>query len=267
MFSYQHLYHAGSLADVHKHAFLSVLIDVLTQKDRALSYLETHAGRGAYDLSCPEALKTGEAKGGVLKLLSEEGMDPHHPYYQALAAHQKKTGASSYPGSPAIAHFLLRSIDQLHLMECHPQEIQHLRRNMRASNIHVHQRDGYEGVLALCPPMPRRGLVFIDPTYEDKGEYEKVVTFTQKVAQRWPQAIVLVWYPILKAGHHKKLEAALEKSGLDTQTFQLDFPKDLTGYSLEGSALYLLNPPFGSLEPLQECKASLARWLESARSR
>lgn len=262
MFSYQHVYHAGSLADIHKHAFLAVLVESLTQKDRPVSYLETHSGRGQYDISSPESLKTGEAKNGILRLVAEQGMSKDHPYWRAVGAHQEKFGRASYPGSPWIARSLLRDQDQLYLMECHPQEILHLKKNMNEPNVHVHERDGYEGVLALSPPEARRGLVFIDPTYEDKNEYARVVAFTKTLHDKWKEAVICVWYPLLRAGHQEKLTKALSQIDAEVNVWEISFPQNLVGYGLLGSGLYILNMPYGVKDALQKTDAHLTAWLK-----
>lgn len=262
MFSYQHVYHAGSLADIHKHAFLAVLVESLTQKDRPVSYLETHSGRGQYDVSSPESLKTGEAKNGILRLVSEQGMPKDHPYWRAVGAHQETFGGSSYPGSPWIARSLLRAQDQLYLMECHPQEILHLKKNMNKPNVHIHERDGYEGVLALSPPEARRGLVFIDPTYENKHEYEQVVAFTKALHDKWKEAVICVWYPLLKAGHQEKLAKALSQLQTQVSVWEILFPQNLVGYGLLGSGLFILNMPYGAEDALQKTDALLVAWMK-----
>src|SRR5690606_5502399 len=168
MLSYQHIYHAGCLADVQKHMVLSIILAHLVKKDKPLSYIETHAGRGLYDLKSPEALKTKEASHGIEKLWPE--VPKNTPYAKILEETHAHFGPSFYPGSPFIACSLLRVCDQLTFMELHPQEYDALKRTFKGRNIQIHQRDGYEGTLALSPPHPRRGLVFIDPSYEVKTE-------------------------------------------------------------------------------------------------
>ncbi len=120
MLSYQHIYHAGNLADVQKHALLAVMLDYLTRKDKPLCYLETHAGRGLYDLSSEEAVKTGEAKAGIAAV--GDWFAPDHPYRKALDQVQSLYGTQAYAGSPILAETLLRKIDKMHLAELHPQE-------------------------------------------------------------------------------------------------------------------------------------------------
>ncbi len=237
MLSYQHAYHAGNPADLHKHLVLAELLTLLTRKARGISYLETHAGRGLYDLSAPESLKTGEAAEGIAALTL-----PACPLKTAIDAAQRSFGPAAYPGSPLIAQTLLRDQDRLHLMELHPAEYGALRKALRSETTAVHKRDGYEGVLSLSPPKPRKGLVLIDPSYEVKTEYEQVADFTHKLMAKWPEATVMIWYPILPAGRHEDLIAGLKLKFLRHEvSFDL---KD--GEGMIGSGLVLVNTPYGT---------------------
>lgn len=244
MLSYQHIYHAGNRADIHKHEVLSRLLVSLTAKDRPITYFETHAGRGLYDLSAPEAQKTGEAKAGIDALLAHAPLPDAHPYMQALAAVRNKHGAHAYPGSPAIARHLLRAQDVLHLCELHPQEVSHLRAAMKGRNVHIHHRDGYEAVMALCPPIPLRGLAMIDPSYEVKSEYEKAAQCAVVLHRAWPQGVIALWYPMLKAGLHEAMIEDLRKAELPLLHLphQWCAPDEVRG--MYGSGMLLINPPY-----------------------
>ncbi len=234
MLSYQHAYHAGNPADVQKHDALARLIVALTAKPRPITYMETHAGRGLYDLTSAEALKTGEAALGIGKA------SPTGPYAEALAQVRAKHGPDAYPGSPLVAAALLRPEDRMHLMELHPAEHAALRRAMRG-RAEIHKRDGFEGILAISPPTPRKGLVLIDPSYEVKSDYEEVAGFVRKLIARWPEATVLIWYPILAEGRHRTLLKGLE--GLETQVDEV--PVDLgRARGMAGSGLVGVNLPY-----------------------
>ncbi len=206
MLSYQHAYHAGGPADLHKHLILAALIDRLTAKKRPISYAETHAGRGLYDLASPEAARTGEAATGIARLTP----DPATPFGRALALIRAEHGPEAYPGSPLLAATLLRPDDHLALMELHPAEhaaLRHVFRNR--PDIDIHRRDGYEGVLALAPMKPRKGLVLIDPSYEVKDEYAALPGFVRALLAKWPEATVMIWYPLLPAARHREMRAGL----------------------------------------------------------
>jgi 23S rRNA (adenine2030-N6)-methyltransferase len=249
MLSYQHGYHAGCLADVHKHAALAALCLRLREKPKPLSYLESHAGRGVYDLASAEAEKTGEAKAGILRLMAEGAIPADQPLAKAIRMTEREFGKGFYPGSPMIAAQLLGPGDVLHLMEMHPREHEALKRTMKEHNAHIHRRDGYEGVLAISPPMPRRGLVLVDPSYEISNEYLRVADFVVALHRKWPQATLMVWYPLLKAGLHEPMAARILRSGLpDTVRREVRFRLAPGSAGMRGSGLIIVNSPWG-IEP------------------
>lgn len=239
MLSYQHVYHAGNAADLHKHIVLAELLSQLTRKPRPISYVETHAGRGLYDLGAPEALKTGEAERGIQRLT----LDLTTPYGTAVARFRERHGPRAYPGSPALARLLLRPEDRLSLMELHPAEHAALDAAMAGGGVAIHRRDGCEGVLALAPFKPRRGLVLVDPSYEVKSEYQDIAAFCRRLLGKWPEAAILVWYPILPARRHLEL-----LGGLAELPFRLDETRfrEPPERGMTGSGLLLLNGPYGS---------------------
>ncbi len=261
MLSYQHIYHAGCLADVHKHALLSILLTSLVQKERPLSYLETHAGRGIYDLNSEESLKTGEAQEGIQAIQKAVVFPEDHPYQQALRAVQKRYSNTHYAGSPGIARALLRPQDDLYLMELHPQEVRYLHRNFREENIHIHFRNGYEGALAIAPPKARRGLILIDPSYEIKTEYQDCVAFIQKIHQKWPQAVIALWYPMLPSRDFEPMIKALNNLNLekvDHRFFQYASEKE--GRGMFGTGLYIINTPWGVSDDFDDIENALTHF-------
>lgn len=231
MLSYQHGYHAGGPADMHKHRALAGVLSLLTRKERPLTYMETHAGRGLYDLTGAQATKTGEWRAGIGKAARDD-----HPYWTALDRVRAHFGPDSYPGSPLVAQALLREQDRCVLMELHPAEHAAL---VDAIDAEVHKRDGFEGVLALSPPVPRRGLVLIDPSYEVKTEYAAVVDFVKALLVKWPEAVVMVWYPLLPDARHRDMAEAL--GGV---VDEVRFPQH-KGRGMEGSGVTILNAPYG----------------------
>lgn len=239
MLSYQHLYHAGNAADVHKHAALAVALEYLTRKDKPLSYIETHAGRGLYDLTAPEAVKTGEAAQGIARL--RDRFPQNHPYLKALAA----IPDGLYPGSPAIARALLRDQDTLHLAELHPQEYTALRTNLRGPNIHTYPQDGLALAQSLCPPTPRRGLMLVDPSYEIKAEYAQIPKWLATLTKKWNVGVVMIWYPILTSGAHRPMLRSLQADHPEALTHEVRFPPARDGHRMIGSGLFIVNPPFG----------------------
>lgn len=255
MLSYQHAYHAGNAADVHKHAALAVMLDYLTRKDKPLTYIETHAGRGLYDLTSPEAAKTGEAASGVL--IAEERLPTDHPFRQRLAETRAQHGPNAYPGSPLIAALSLRDGDAMHLAELHPQEHAGLDRELTPWGAHVHRQDGFAMALAITPPTPRRGLMLVDPSYEVKADYEAIPRLLQAVHRKWGVGVLALWYPVLAAAPHAPMLAALEAAFPDALRHEAAFPPARAGHRMVGSGLFVVNPTFGLADELAVIAASL----------
>jgi 23S rRNA (adenine2030-N6)-methyltransferase len=243
MLSYQHGYHAGNLADMHKHRTLAQVLSAMVQAhpDQPISYFETHAGRGVYDLSDAQASKTGEAKEAVLAMnLSQCAEDD--VYAQAIRATQARFGKSWYPGSPHIARHILRPQDMLHCFELHPQEFAALSMRLKAKNVRLYHKDGYKGVMGLVPPRSSEaGLVLIDPSFEVKSEYAQVAEFIPKLLEKWPQAMILLWYPILDAGLHQAMIASLMKVDLPQVWYHEEiFPQESV-LRMKGSGVFAVN--------------------------
>ncbi len=244
MLSYQHAYHAGNRADIQKHSLLCSVLEILTRKERPLTYMETHAGRGVYDLTSPQAQKTGEAEEGWLSL-DKTAIEKLPAKYVEAVKNLNGGGLSPlYPGSPCVAAYILRKQDQLHLMELHPQEHAALEKVFAQDDrVHIHKRDGLEGVMALSPPEPRKGIVLVDPSYELKDEYETIPAFVVKLAQKWPEACILVWVPMLRAGRHEGMVEKLKSSFPGLKIFKTEWKNP--GEGLCGSIMAGVNLPFG----------------------
>ena len=249
MLSYQHAFHAGNLADLQKHALLAELLSYMTKKDKPLSYIETHAGRGLYDLTSAEAVKTGEAAQGIeaYQGIFRQG----HPYLQALAEVRREHGPSAYPGSPMIAAKLLRSQDKLHLAELHPQEHAALTRALRAPNIAIHRQDGFDLAQSLCPPDPRRGVMLVDPPYELKQDYVELPKLFRQIAKKWNVGVLALWYPILSSAAHVAMLAQLSEDFPGALCHEIRFPPAREGHRMIGSGMLVINPPFGLAEEAQ----------------
>jgi 23S rRNA (adenine2030-N6)-methyltransferase len=243
MLSYQHHFHAGNLADVQKHALLAWMLDYLCQKDKPLTYIETHAGRGLYDLTSEQALKTGEAALGIARLESEFAAS--HPYRQRLNEVRASYGPAAYPGSPLIAALSLRDIDTLHLAELHPTEHQALRHAMNPWGPHIYARDGFDLALAITPPTPRRGLMLIDPSYEVKADYDAIPGHIRALARKWNVGIIALWYPLLTSGAHGPMLAQLTRDFPDTLRSEAHFPPVRTGHKMIGTGMFIVNAPYG----------------------
>jgi 23S rRNA (adenine2030-N6)-methyltransferase len=253
MLSYQHAYHAGSPADLHKHMALAALLALMTAKPRGISYLESHAGRGVYDLAAPEALKTGEAARGIALLAEGQG-----PYWDALRWCRARHGVTAYPGSPLIARALCRPRDRLQLCELHPAEHAALKAALGGEGVAIHCRDGHEGLPALCPPTPRRGLALIDPSYEVKEEYATTARTALATLRKWPEGVIMVWYPLLPEARHPALTGPLERARLSgTLRHEVSF-RDRPARGMTGSGLLFLNLPHGAEPALRKAWADCA---------
>ena len=246
MLSYQHIYHAGNLADVHKHSLLAWMLDYLTRKDKPLSYLETHAGRALYDLSDAPALKTGEAVQGIGR--ARRWFAPEHPYIQVLDQITKEQGTQAYPGSPLVAAKLLREGDSIHLAELHPGEYSALDLAMSPYQAKCHYRDGFDMAFAMTPPTPRRGLMLIDPSFEIKTDYIDIPRNIGKLAKAWNVGIIALWYPILTSKAHHGMLSALTAAHPDALRHEVNFAPARPGHGMIGSGLFVINPPFGLKE-------------------
>ncbi|MEL6477925.1 MAG: 23S rRNA (adenine(2030)-N(6))-methyltransferase RlmJ [Pseudomonadota bacterium] len=259
MLSYQHAYHAGGPADLHKHAALCLLLARLTAKPRPITYIESHAGRGLYDLDSAESAKTGEAARGVdlSRVPGDLGA--------ALADMRARHGGRSYPGSPLLAATMLRPDDKLVLCELHPQEHAALKNNLAGPGVSTHRRDGHEGLVALSPPTPRRGLALIDPSYEVKSEYAKTAVTAQRLVKRWPEGVVMIWYPLLPSDRHLDLtgplETALPRIIVKSEVWFTDIPPR----GMQGSGLVILNPPYGLEKALSALWSGYAEIFQPAR--
>ena len=257
MLSYQHGYHAGNLADVHKHALLAWMLEYLTQKDKPLSYIETHAGRGLYDLGAPESVKTGEAAVGITRV--EGRIPPDHPYRRRLSEVRAQFGPQAYPGSPLLAAMSLRDGDTVHLAELHPQEHRALSDNLAPWGTHIQLRDGFDMALAVSPPTPRRGLMLIDPSYEVKTDYDRIPKILAQIVRKWNVGIIALWYPVLTDAPHRPMLADLRAAFPDALRTEVTFPPARDGHRMTGSGMFVINPPYGLAEEAARIALTIGR--------
>lgn len=261
MLSYLHGFHAGNFADLHKHAILVALLEALNRKAKPWSYLETHSGRALYDLNDAQAQKTGEYQQGIGRLWAQPQAEVLEPYLQQVRRVNQGT-LSHYPGSPTIAAGMARAEDRLRLMELHSTEVEALRQQFRQDErVAVHHRDGYEGVNALLPPTPKRGLVLIDPAYEVKTEYAQVVRFLNKACRRWPNGIYAVWYPLLAANRWQEMVQAVAEAALGPLLRSELRVADENSGGMYGSGMLVLNPPWQLDRQLESLLPALAQGL------
>lgn len=249
MLSYRHSYHAGNHADVLKHLTLIALLRHLVSKDKPLTYLDSHSGAGLYDLESVEAKKLGEAQQGIVRLWQKPPPDPLVDDYLAQLRRMNPNGQLRYyPGSPAVALERLRKTDRAVLMELHNQEYQILRQNFQCdARVALHHRDAFEGMIALTPPSPSRGLALVDPSYELASDYEKAEHLMRKVHHRWPVGVLALWYPLLARSRDR---SGWLKAGLTQGSFKSLLCAELTvrekseGVGMHGSGILIANAPW-----------------------
>jgi 23S rRNA (adenine2030-N6)-methyltransferase len=262
MLSYRHAFHAGNYADVVKHLIINLIMESLCRKETPFCYLDSHAGIGFYDLSSEFAQKTGEFKEGI-QLLWQLPESEIHPcaatYLRILRAFNPGQNLNTYLGSPAFARHFLRPQDSMTLMELHPQDVELLKAEFKADKqVHIHQRDGFEGLVALIPPLQKRGLVLIDPSYELKQDYSNVVETLITLHKRWQQGIYALWYPLLNAQPHERMLKKLSNSGIKKiLCVELSREASHTPRGMYGTGMVIINPPYQLDNTLQH----LLPWL------
>jgi 23S rRNA (adenine2030-N6)-methyltransferase len=267
--NYRHIYHAGNRCDVIKHAALALLIGSLRGKEAGFCVLDTHAGTGLYDLQDAHALKTGEAQNGVLKLLAAKPLPELESYYSVLQKlnpeWKNETGFRFYPGSPLLAYHLLRPQDRLIACELHEEDARELQRHLRHhKEAQVHHRDGYESLCAFLPPHEKRGLVLIDPPYEETNEFDRLIAAMTDAHKRWPQGIFMIWYPVKERPAIWRFHEALAATGIPKQLCaEFVYEEEVRADRLNGCGLIIINPPWQTDEKLRHLFPALHEALET----
>ena len=243
--NYRHAFHAGNFADVHKHVVLLALLERLKQKPKPLFYLDTHAGRGGYDLRAEDATRGGEWREGIARLAGRPVQSADLLRY-VQAVHATSAPPTRYPGSPLVALGALREGDRAVLVERHPAEAQALKQAAQGwRDVAVVCGDGYAALKTYLPPRENRGLVLIDPPYEADSEVADVERALRLGLSRWPNGVFALWYPIKAGAQSQRLNAALQADGL-RKLLQLELtvrPAD-SPIGLNGSGLVIANPPW-----------------------
>jgi 23S rRNA (adenine2030-N6)-methyltransferase len=260
--NYRHSFHAGNSADVVKHSLLIALVRALQLKQSALTLIDTHAGCGLYDLNGEESQRTGESTQGVLRAFA----DPHpllHDYRAVVQAVNARAEPHFYPGSPRILAQLLRPQDFLILNEKHPVDAHILRGVMRDTSAAVHERDAYELWLAMLPPRTARGVVLVDPPYEQPDERARITATLAAAYRKWAHGVTVIWYPLKDRATHWHWREQLRKLGIP-KLLRVEhwlYDDDQPGI-YNGAGLYIVNPPYAftqALLPLLEAlRATLA---------
>lgn len=254
--NYRHAYHAGNFADVLKHATLALVIEHLKLKPTPFRVLDTHAGVGEYDVLGDEATRTGEWHEGIGRVLaapkSQDITDILEPYLSAVRAGDVDGQFRMYPGSPLIARRLIRPIDRVVANELHPVDAAALAALFdRDKQVKVSNIDGWTAVKANLPPKERRGVVLIDPPFEEAGELDRLVTGLREIVRRFATGTVLLWYPIKTAAPIAAFERQIAASGVDkilrVELMIRPFSEEA---GLCGSGLIMVNPPYTTVNKL-----------------
>lgn len=266
MLSYRHAFHAGNHADVLKHFVEVQLLRYLAQKDKPFWYIDTHAGAGCYALDAGYAAQNAEYESGIARLWERDDLPVPLTEYVALVKRLNPDGQLRfYPGSPLVALELLREQDRLRLFELHPADSEILRENFveHGTQVLIQAADGFGALKALLPPPPRRALVLVDPPYEDKKDYQRVVAALREGLKRFASGIYAVWYPQLQRAEVRQLTEQLRqlpvKSWLHT-ALSVQAPGQ-DGFGMYGSGMFIVNPPWVLHGILQEVMPYLAQHL------
>jgi 23S rRNA (adenine2030-N6)-methyltransferase len=257
--NYRHIYHAGNFADVAKHVALMYCLGALQRKDSALFVLDSHAGRGFYDLQAAEAHKSGEAERGIQRLIETSfGETALAGYFAAIRARRGKRLAR-YPGSPALIAGGLRPQDRALFVELMPAEARAAEREVESlGRTRTEIGDGYAALKAFLPPEERRGLVLIDPPYESLDELKSMLEAFKDAYRRWPSGVFLMWYPIRSAVQRSMVHARCEALQIPKMLFaDLAIHPDDAGVGLAGSGLMIVNPPYGADDYLNDAYAAI----------
>jgi 23S rRNA (adenine2030-N6)-methyltransferase len=257
MLSYRHAFHAGNHADVLKHAVVVHLLRHLCQKDKAFWYIDTHAGAGVYSLVDGYATKTGESETGIERLWGLRDLPSFlKDYVNEIRALNSDGTLNFYPGSPYLAWRLMREQDRARLFELHSTEIDVLRHNFRDAGRRaiLYEGDGFDGIIKLLPPPPRRALVLIDPSYEDKRDYARTLNCLEESLKRFATGTYAVWYPQVTRLESQRFPDQLKrvqpKNWLHVSLTVSKPPVD--GFGLFGSGMFVVNPPYTLVAALKE---------------
>lgn len=239
--NYRHAFHAANFADCMKHAVVLALMRALTRKPSPLFVLDTHAGIGQYDLGAGEAIRTNEAASGFLRLLDNTPA-PLADYVETVRV-LGEPGRTLYPGSPLLVRSCLRDGDSMACCELHPEDHATLRARFRGDKqIAVHRRDAWEALKALLPPKQTRGLVLIDPPFEDPAEFTRLADGLALAQSRFPTGVLAAWYPVK---HRAPVRAFLDSLTIrDAITAELLIREPLDPTRLNGCGLLIVNPPY-----------------------
>ena len=266
MLAYRHLFHAGNFADVFKHSLLTRLILALEKKDKPFFVLDTHAGIGRYDLTHEWAQKNAEYRDGIAMIWGRKDVpDEFIPYFEAIRGENAGSELRFYPGSPRIVRRLLRPVDRMVLVELNKKDCENLGGLYGGDRqTTVYLMDGYQSLKAFLPPKERRGLIFIDSSFDRAREFDRLTEGLVEAHRRFATGVYALWYPLMEPLAMRAFERGLVATGIG-KMLQLEMTVVQDGYSegMRGCGMLVVNSPFG-FEP--EAR-SMLKWLQPLLSR
>ena len=264
MLSYRHAFHAGNHADVLKHYVFSLVLDYMNLKPKPYWVIDTHAGAGMYMLDSEFAQKNTEFEDGIARLMVAKNLPESLAGFVELIKSFNTDGLSLYPGSPKIAEYCLRANDKLRLFELHPSDCKLLIENFRGQGkqTRIELLDGFAGIKACLPPPTKRAVLLIDPPYELKDDYQRVVDCVKDSLKRFATGTYMVWYPLLQRPEPAEMISQL--SHLNTDWLQLEMTvqaANIDGYGMHGSGMFIVNPPYTLPKILEDTMPVLTQLL------
>ncbi len=263
MLSYRHAFHAGNHADVLKHTIFSLVLDYFNQKDKPYWVTDTHAGAGMYALKSEFSQKNAEFESGIARLVQAQNLpESLTKFVSVIQSFNASKQLDIYPGSPKIAEHFLRADDKLRLFELHPSDCKILLENFSGQHSQnnklrqtkIEMQDGFNGIKACLPPPTKRAVILIDPPYELKDDYLRVVDCIEDSLKRFATGTYLIWYPLLQRPEPLQMVEALKKcqpnNWLDV-TLSIQTPST-EGYGMHGSGIFVINPPWTLAKLLTE---------------
>lgn len=277
MLSYRHAFHAGNFADLLKHIVQIEILQYLRKKDKPFDYIDTHAGAGCYALNESMAAKNKEYANGIGHFMPNalknelpvSGKPNNSAVPEPVAALLEQVAQCRdrlqqndlYPGSPTIALQLLRRQDKAWLFELHSTDVKLLQQTAgRNRKVHVRKEDGFRGVLGLLPCQSRRALVLIDPPYEIKDDYQKIVDVVIKAHRKMPNTVFAIWYPVVDRARIDEVKSAFVASGIRSiQQFELGVRADSAGFGMTSAGMIVINPPWVLMNKMAALLPELAK--------
>jgi 23S rRNA (adenine2030-N6)-methyltransferase len=248
MLAYRHLFHAGGFADVFKHSLLSRLILALQKKEKPFFVLDTHAGIGRYDLDHDWAQKNAEYRDGIARIWGRKDLpDEFVPYFDAIRGENSGNAMRFYPGSPRVVRRLLRPVDRMVLVELNRKDCESLAWLFGGDRqTAVHLMDGYQSLRAFLPPKERRGLIFIDSSFDRAREFDRLATGLAEAHRRFATGVYALWYPMMEPMTMRAFERELVGTGIrNILQLELTVLPEGFGDGMRGCGMIVVNPPFG----------------------